>query len=89
MSVRDTLAREARVAFSRRAQPHWFRVVKWIVIIAVVRYLWDRPSFWWRIGGATVLAMALHLLWRVKTRAWTQPWGGWNDVDTAQRRRRP
>jgi hypothetical protein len=88
MSVRDTLATEARVAFSRRAQPHWFRVVKWVVIIAVVRYLWGRPSFWWWIGGASVLAITLHLVWRVKTRTWTQAWGGWDDVNTAQRDRR-
>jgi hypothetical protein len=89
MSSRDTLATEARVAFSRGAQPHWFRVAKWIAIIAAVRYLWGQPSFWWWVGGASVLALTLHLLWRVKTRAWTQPWGGWDDVDTAQRGRRP
>ncbi len=88
MGVRDTLVTEARVAFSRRAQPHWFRAVKWIVIIAVVRYQWSRPSFWWWIGGAFVLAITLHLVWRVKTRTWTQAWGGWDDVDTAQRDRR-
>lgn len=88
MSIRDALATEARVALSRRVQPHWFRVVKWIVIVAVVRYLWDRPSFWWWIGGTSALAISLHLLWRVKTRAWTRPWGGWDDVETAQRNRR-
>lgn len=88
MSVRDALATKARVAFSRSAQPHWFRVVKWIVIIAVVRYLWDRPSFWWWIGGVSVLAITLQLVWRVKTHTWTRAWGGWDDVDTAQGNRR-
>lgn len=88
MSVREILATEARVAFSRRVQPHWFRVVKWVAIIAVVRYLWGRPTFWWWVGGAFVFALTLRLWWRVRTRAWTQPWGGWDDVDTAQRGRR-
>jgi hypothetical protein len=88
MSIRDALTAEARVAFSRRTQPHWFRVVKWIVILAVVRSLWDRPSFWWWTGGASVLAITLHVVWRVKTRTWTRAWGGWDDVDTAQRNRR-
>ncbi len=32
---------------------------------------------------ATDARVALHMLWRVKTRAWTQAWGGWDDVDTA------
>lgn len=76
-----------RVAVSRRAQPDWFRAVKWIVLVAGGRYLWGRPSFWWWIGGASVLAITLHLVWRVKTRAWTQAWGGWDDVATAQRDR--
>jgi hypothetical protein len=42
------LKREMRVAFSRKAQPIWFRVVKW------------------------------------KTKGWTQPWGGWNDLDAGR-----
>lgn len=88
MSVRETLATEVRVALSRRAQPLWFRVAKWTAIVAAVRYLWGRPSFWWWVGGAVVFALTLHLLWRVKTRAWTRPWRGWDDVETAQRGRR-
>lgn len=88
MRVREALAKEVRVAFSRRAQPPWFRLLKWVAIIAALRYLWGRPSFWWWVGGAIVLVLSLHLFWRVKTRGWTRPWLGWSDVDTAQRFRR-
>jgi len=35
MSVRDALLLEARVAFSRKAQPIWFRVLKWAIAIGV------------------------------------------------------
>ena len=33
------------------------------------------------------VAVGLHLLWRSKTKVWTQPWRGWNDVDAVQRGR--
>lgn len=34
------------------------------------------------VGSAALfgLASGLHLLWRIKTKRWTQPWPGWNDV---------
>ena len=40
MSVRDALMLEARVAFSRKAQPIWFRVLKWAIAIGVGWYFW-------------------------------------------------
>jgi hypothetical protein len=27
--------------------------------------------------------LLVHLLYRFKTKAWSQPWGGWSDVETA------
>lgn len=47
--------------------------------------LWRTPYFWWWIGGAIGLGLTVHFIWRWKTRGWTQPWGGWNDVDAASR----
>lgn len=73
-----------RVAFSKRAQPVWFRIVKWIVAIAISVWLWPTPFFWWWLAGAFAFSLAVHAFWRWKTRGWTQPWGGWNDVETAQ-----
>ena len=82
----NALRREVRVALSRRAQPIWFRVVKWIVAIAVSVMLWRSPYFWWWIGGALVLSLTLHFIWRWKTKGWTQPWMGWDDVDAGRKR---
>ena len=86
MSARDTLKREMRVAFSRRAQPVWFRVVKWVILIAVTSWLWRGPYFWWWILGAPALGVIVHMIWRWKTNGWTRPWGGWNDVETANQK---
>ena len=80
-----TLRREVRVALSRKAQPVWFRVLKWIVIIVLAVYFWASPHFWLYVAIALVFALALHFFWRWKTKGWTRPWGGWNDVETANR----
>lgn len=80
----NALRREVRVALSRRAQPIWFRVVKWIVAIAVSVWLWRSPYFWWWIGSALALSLTLHFIWRWKTKGWTQPWRGWDDVDAGR-----
>jgi hypothetical protein len=81
VSAGKTLRREARVAFSRRAQPVWFRVVKWTVIVAVSVLLWRGPYFWFWILGGLGVGLTLHFIWRWKTRGWTQPWGGWDDLE--------
>ena len=84
MSLRDTVALELRVALSRTAQPIWVRILKWTVIVSAVVYFWRAPYFWWWVGGLAALAVSLHLLWRTKTRRWTQPWRGWNDLAAAR-----
>ena len=80
MSLRETVVLELRVALSRTAQPVWFRAIKWTVIVSVVVYFWGASHFWWWVAGVTGVAVALHLLWRSKTKRWTQPWCGWNDL---------
>ena len=83
MSAGNALKRELRVAFSRRAQPVWFRLVKWAIAIAVTVTFWRNRYFWWWMLGALAVSLMLHFIWRWKTKRWTQPWGGWNDVDAA------
>lgn len=77
--MRATLRRELRVAFSRRAQPAWFRVVKWCVTIVLTALFWRKPAFWWCIAGLLTSIVPVHVLYHWKTRNWTRPWGGWND----------
>jgi membrane-bound metal-dependent hydrolase YbcI (DUF457 family) len=81
----STLKREMRVALSRKAQPLWFRITKWLVIVGLTVAFWREPVYWLCLAAALCVAVALHLLWRYKTKGWTQPWGGWNDVETANR----
>jgi hypothetical protein len=74
------IQRELQVAFSPRAQPWWFRLIKWSLIIAItVRY---RQHWWFRyVAGSTlVAALSLHFFYRWKTHGWQRPWGGWDDV---------
>jgi hypothetical protein len=82
--MRETIRRELRVAFSRRAQPAWFRVSKWIVLGALTFAFWRKPAYWRTLCAILPLALFLHLVYRHKTRCWTQPWGGWNDLDAAK-----
>jgi hypothetical protein len=81
--VRDALMLEARVALSRKAQPIWFRVLKWAIAMGVGCYLWRHPHFCWWMGAALGVGVAVHLVWRTKTKRWTQAWGGWSDRDAA------
>ena len=85
MPAGKVLKREVRVALSRRAQPRWFRVLKWAVIVGLAVTFWRHPHFWWWVLGLLALALTLHFIWRWKTKAWTQPWGGWDDVETANK----
>ena len=84
MSLGRTMKREVRVALSRRAQPVWFRVLKWVIALAAGFLLWPTPYFWPSLIGALALSLTLHLVWRWKTKAWTEPWGGWNDVEAGR-----
>lgn len=79
-TLAHTLRREARVAFSRRAQPDWFRVVKWTCILTGGVLFHNRPWFWWTLAGLAMAGTSIHFLYRWKTKVWTRPWGGWNDL---------
>lgn len=74
------LRREARVAFSRRAQPVWFRILKWTCILTGAILFHDRSWFWWTLTSLVVVAMLMHLFCRAKTKTWSRAWGGWDDL---------
>ena len=85
MSVGTVLKREIRVALSRRAQAVWFRVLKWVIALGVGVLFWGQPYFWLWILAALSLALTVHFIWRWKTKGWTQPWGGWDDLEAADK----
>ena len=76
----NTIQREVQVAFSPRAQPWWFRLIKWSVLIAVTARYRRRAWFPYVVVLAFTGSIVLHLFYRWKTQGWTRPWGGWNDV---------
>jgi len=78
--MNPTLRRELRVAFSPRGQPVWFRVIKWLVILTLAFFFWNRLWFWCLLGASAVAAVPVHLYYRRRTANWTRPWRGWNDV---------
>lgn len=79
------LKREVRVALSKKAQPVWFRLLKWVVILFVCWSYRQAPYFGFSLGLVFLLGFGLHLFWRYKTKGWTQAWGGWNDLDSANK----
>ena len=74
------MRRELRVAFSVRAQPVWFRVLKWTCVLAGVMVFHDRNWFWWALAGLAAAGTLMHCFYRWKTKSWTSAWGGWNDL---------
>lgn len=74
------LRREIRVACSRRAQPVWFRLLKWTGLLTGLAMFHDRRWFWWMAVGLAAAGTLLHIFYRWKTKTWTRAWGGWNDL---------
>jgi len=76
--------REFRVAFSRRAQPVWFRIVKWTCILTGVTLFHDQHWFWWTLASLAMTGTSVHFFYRWKTKIWTHAWGGWNDLEAGR-----
>ena len=79
-ALNPAIRRELRVAFSRHAQPVWFRVVKWTCLLAGAIVFHDQSWFWWTLAGLAAAGTLLHFFYRWKTKSWTRAWGGWNDL---------
>lgn len=79
-TLAHTLRREARVAFSLKAQPLWFRIFKWTFLLVSVALFCDRRWFWWTLACLLAAGLSLHFFYRWKTKTWTRTWGGWNDL---------
>jgi hypothetical protein len=75
-----TIQRELQVAFSPRAQPWWFRVIKWSLFIGATARYRKRSWFPYALGVALIVALSVHFFYRSKTQGWTRAWGGWDDV---------
>ena len=85
-TLNPVIRRELRVVFSLRAQPVWFRLLKWTLLLAGVVLFHARSWFWWTLAGLAAAGTLLHLFYRWKTKSWTRPWGGWNDLEAGRDR---
>jgi hypothetical protein len=82
--MQNTIKRELRIAFSKKAQPALFRVIKWVMIIGGTILVFRTSLFWYWVVGLPLLSLTIHFLYRWRTRRWTRPWGGWSDVEASQ-----
>jgi hypothetical protein len=76
----DAIKKELRVAFSRDTQPVWFRMAKWGIFVVVSKRLHGMRWFRAWTFGSVLAGLTLHFVYRWKTRGWTEPWGGWDDI---------
>lgn len=81
---KSVIHRELRVAFSLRAQPLWFRILKWLCLLTGVALFYDRSWWWWTLAGLAVVAITIHLLYRWQTKVWKRAWGGWDDLEAGR-----
>jgi hypothetical protein len=77
MSFKETLKREAEVAFSKHSQPIGFRVVKYVVLGCLVYFLWGTNLLWIILAALLVPALGLHFWYRHKTNGWRKSYGMW------------
>lgn len=45
MLLKKTIKREVEVAFSKHAQPAWFRIVKYAVLVTTFYFFWRKKHF--------------------------------------------
>ena len=78
MALPKTIRREIEVAFSRHAQPAWFRVSKYILIIVLFYFFWGQAVFWIILLIMFGIGVILHIWYRHKTEGWTKSYGMWD-----------
>ena len=77
MPLPKVIKRELEVAFSKHAQPVWFRIVKYILLGGLFYFLWGTKLLWIILLCMFVFGSALHFWFRYKTHGWTKSYGMW------------
>ena len=78
MSFKKTINREFEVAFSKKSQPIWFRILKYIVLAAVIYFFRGSQWLWIILASLCAIALLLHFWVRYKTNGWTKSYGLWD-----------
>ena len=71
--MHNAIRRELRVAFSKKAQPPLFRVIKWVVFMAGTALISRTGFFRYWVIGLPLLSIMVHFVYRWKTHGWTRP----------------
>ena len=78
MALSKIIQREFEVAFSKHAQPVWFRVVKYCALAFLFYFLWGTTLLWIILSIVFVVGLSLHFWYRHKTHGWTKSYGLWD-----------
>ena len=84
MPFSKTIKRELEVAFSKHSQPIGFRIIKYMVLTALIWFLWGTNLLWIILGVVFVVGLSLHFWYRYKTKGWTRATacGNMNRIET-------
>jgi len=77
MSFKKTLKREMEVALSKKSQPAWFRILKYILLGVLLYLFWGTRYLWFILLILLIFALSMHFWYRYKTRGWTRSYGLW------------
>jgi hypothetical protein len=77
MPFNKTIKREIEVAFSKRSQPLWFRILKYLLLGGIVYFFWGSKLLWIILLILFAFSMILHFWFRYKTHGWTKSYGMW------------
>ena len=77
MTFAEIIKRELAVAFSKHAQPVWFRIMKYILLGSALYFFWGSKWLWISLLIMFAIALFLHFWYRYKTHGWTKSYGLW------------
>ena len=77
MPLNKIVKREFQVAFSKDAQPVWFRILKYMIIGSLMYFFWNTLFLWIFMIVLFILGLGLHMWYRYKTEGWTKSYGMW------------
>jgi len=77
VKLSKTVKREIEVAFSKHAQPIWFRIFKYIFLAGILYIFWGSKWLWISLVIMFTSGILLHFWYRHKTHGWTKSYGLW------------
>ena len=78
MPLNKIIKRELEVAFAKHAQRAWIRVLKYIILAAIIYFSWGTKWLWIILLALFAPALLVHFFYRYKTKGWTKSYGGWD-----------